>query len=157
MKKDFGLYLEYLGRERFRSIIIHNDKLGSLSQFAVMSAKAFKGKYINLIEYFKNHSELAQSIDTFSFQDLFILLQNESQGESLLIVDNANFLLDTWQRNKREAFHRMVKNQWDSYKDSMKTILVFCLHSSEEIVNLKTLDSQGNERINPLSSFKSID
>jgi len=157
MKTNFGSYLDYLGKERFRAVIIYNDKISTLSQFACKAAETFNGKYIDLLEHFKTHSELAKAIDIFSLQDLLDFLQNESRDQSFFIINKIDILLDTWQKTERVAFFRMIKNQWDSYKNSMKSIIIFSMHSSGEILDLKIKDSQGNTRIHPLSNFKAID
>lgn len=157
MKRDFGLYLDYLGKERFRAVIIHNDKISTLSQFARKAAETFKGKYIDLLEHFKTNAELAKTIDVFSLEKLVDFLEKESKDQSFLIIDKIDFLLDTWQKTEGVAFYRMIRNQWDSYKNSMKSILIFSMHSSEETADLKIRDSQDNARIHPLSNFKAID
>lgn len=80
----------------------------------------------------------------------------QSQGQSLLVVDRADFLLDTWRKSERQDFYRFVNNQWDSYKDGMKAKLIVGLQTSQEIEALKILDSQGQSRIFRLHDFNDI-
>ncbi|KPL80031.1 hypothetical protein [Levilinea saccharolytica] len=80
----------------------------------------------------------------------------QSQGQSLLVVDRADFLLDTWRKSERQDFFRFVNNQWNSYQDGMKAKLIVGLQTSQEIEALKILDSQGQSRIFRLHDFNDI-
>ena len=153
MKADFGSYLEQLGKERFKGFIIHDETLSKLTYFAQKAAKKYEGKYIDLLEYFKNHKELSSTIDIYSLENLMSFLVNESTGQRLIIIHKADFLLDTWSKDERAAFYRMIDNQWDTFKKSMNSVLVFCLHTSEEVINSKI----SKNRVHHLSNFKAID
>ena len=84
------------------------------------------------------------------------LLIDQSKGQSLLVIDRVDFLLDTWRKSERQDFFRFINNQWDSYKDGMKAKLVVVLQTSQEIELLKILDSQGQSRIFRLNDFNDI-
>jgi hypothetical protein len=153
---DFSDYLEYLGSQKFRSIIICSENPSSLSKFVKKASKRYKGKYIDLLELFRDSEDLSKNIDIFGVEDLLSMLLVESNGQSFLIIDRIDFLLDTWQKEAKVAFFRMVENQWNSFQESMKAILIFCLHSPDGAEDLKILDSQGKSRIHMLSNFKAI-
>ena len=74
----------------------------------------------------------------------------------MLVVDRADFLLDTWRKSERQDFFRLINNQWDGYKDGMKTKLVFALQTSQEIETLKITDSQNQSRIYRLTDFNDL-
>jgi hypothetical protein len=84
------------------------------------------------------------------------LLIQQSQGQSLLVVDRADFLLDTWRKSERQDFYRFINNQWDSYKDGMNAKIIVGLQTSQEIVALKIFDSQSQSRIFRLTDFNDI-
>lgn len=150
--------LAHLDQERHRVIVIHAapDKSPSMSLFCQRFTKEANGKYLDLLELFIQTPALSENIDGFSPEKLRGLLIQQSQGQSLLMVDRVDFLLDTWRKSERQDFYRFINNQWDSYKDSMKAKLIIGLQSSQEIEALKILDSQGQNRVFRLSDFNDI-
>jgi hypothetical protein len=114
------------------------------------------GKYLDLLKYFIQSPELSEKIDSFSPEKLRGLLIEQSRGESLLILDRPDFLLDTWRNSERKDFYRLITNQWDGYKDSMKAKLIVALQTSVEISDLKILDAKGQSRVFRLIDFNDI-
>jgi len=64
--------------------------------------------------------------------------------------------LDTWRNRERQDFFRLLKSQWDSYKDGTKAKLIICFQTSQEIEALQILNSQGQSRVLQLSDFNDI-
>jgi hypothetical protein len=150
--------LGHLEQERYRAVVLHTvpEKSPSMSLFFQKLCKQANGKYLDLLEFFIQSPALSESIDRFSPEKFRGLLIEQSQGQSLLVVDRADFLLDTWRKSERQDFYRFVNNQWDSYKDGMKAKLIVGLQTSQEIEALKILDSQGQSRIFRLHDFNDI-
>ena len=158
MLLDVLEYLAHLGKERYRAIILHAspDKGSSVTEFARKVCVHTGGTYLDLLGLFIQDQGLSQRIDTFSPARLRALLIERSQGTPLLFVDRADFLLDTWRREERRTFFRMVDRQWDGYKDSMRAKLWVALQTSPEIEALRIVDSQGQCRVLRLSDFTDI-
>jgi len=150
--------LSHLEQGRYRAAVIHTvpEKSPALSLFFQKLCKQANGKYLDLLEFFIQSPALSESIDRFSPEKFRNLLIEQSQGQSLLVVDRADFLLDTWRKSERQGFYRFVNDQWDSYKDGMKAKLIVGLQTSQEIEALKILDSQGQSRIFRLRDFNDI-
>ena len=147
-----------LEQERYRAVILHAvpEKSPSMSHFCQKVCKQTNGKYMDLLELFIQSPNLSENIDSFSPEKLRGLLIDQSKGQSLLVIDRVDFLLDTWRKSERQDFFRFINNQWDSYKDGMKAKLVVVLQTSQEIELLKILDSQGQSRIFRLNVFNDI-
>ncbi|BBB49218.1 hypothetical protein Pelsub_P2449 [Pelolinea submarina] len=111
---------------------------------------------MDLLDFFIQSQNLSENIDSFSPEKLREVLIEQSKGQSLLVIDRVDFLLDTWRKSERQDFFRFINNQWDSYKDGMKAKLVIVLQTSQEIELLKFLDSQGQNRIFRLNDFNDI-
>jgi hypothetical protein len=150
--------LAHLEQERYRAVILHTvpEKSPSLSLFCQKFCKQANEKYLDLLELFIQSSALSENIDSFSPEKLRGLLIELSRGQSLLVVDRADFLLDTWRKSERQDFFRFINNQWDSYKDVMKAKLIVGLQTSQEIEALKIFDSQSQSRIFRLTDFNDI-
>lgn len=156
MKIDFGEYLESLKGEKYRCCLIHHESCAALRRFAQQAAARCQGEYLNLLEYFNRHEELAQQIDVFDIEQFAALLKAQSAGKALLVVNNMDFLLDTWHKQEKEAFYRLIKDRWNSYFKKTQATLVFCVHSGHDLQDVEILDTKGNSRIHPLSDFKVI-
>ena len=151
-------FMRDLDQERFRATIIHAkpEKGPAVTQFAQKACQLSGGKYLDLLTFFIQSKELNQTIDSFGPDKLRKLLIEQSQSCRLLLVDRADFLLDTWTRSERQDFFRMIKDQWDGYRDGMKAKLIVCLQTSSEIEALKIMNSQGESRVRQLADFNDI-
>jgi hypothetical protein len=151
--------LRDLEQERYRAIILHAipEKGPAMSQFCQKVCRQINGKYLDLLEHFINQPQLSEKIDSFSPEKFKLLLMEQSQGESLLLIDRADFLLDTWRKAERHNFFRILTNQWDGYKEGMQAKLMIVLQTSQDIRSLKMLDSQGQSRIFQLNDFSDIE
>lgn len=151
-------YLKGLEQERYRAIIIHAFPMMRpiLTTFAKKICSYLGGKYLDLLDFFIQSPELSETIDSFNPEKFRNLLLQQSRSQSLMVVDGMDFLIDTWMRSERQDFYRLVNNQWDSYRESMKAKLIICLQTSQEIEDLKIHDSQGQSRIFRLNDFNDI-
>lgn len=151
-------YLKRLEQERYRAVIIHVVPKWSpnLTVFNKKICSQVNGKYIDLLDFFIQSPELHENIDSYSPEKLKTLLIQESQSQSLLIVDRVDFLIDTWRKSERQDLYRSISNQWDGYKDGMKAKIILSLQTSHEIEALKIEDSQGNSRVLRLTDFNDI-
>ena len=151
-------YMIYLHQERYRAIILHAppDMGMAVTQFCQKACKKSEGKYLDVLDLFIQSQELSQNIDSFSPEKFRELLIEQSKSQTLLVVDRVDFLLDTWQKYKRQDFYQLLKDQWDSYKEQMKSRLIICLQTSQEISQLHLVDSNGKSRIFLLNDFGDI-
>lgn len=150
--------ITHLRQERFRAVIIHvaAEKSPSLTAFCQKLCMQTSGKYLDLLEFFVQAPALSESIDSFNPERLRNWLIEQSRRQSLIVVDRADFLLDTWRRSERRNFYRFLNNQWDGYKDGMQATLILSLQTSPEIDALKMTDSKGQSRIFRLTDFFDI-
>ena len=147
-----------LDQERYRAVIFHAapDKGPSMTTFCKKICEQKKGKYLDLLEFFIQSPHLSEAIDSFNPEKLRKLLIEQSRSQKLLIVDRIDFLLDTWRRAERHDFYRFINNQWDGYKDGMRTKIIFVQQTSLDIDTLKIVDSQNNSRVFQLADFYDI-
>ena len=151
-------YLELLGQEKFRAIILHAppNKSPELSKLARKLLNHKNSVFLDLMEYFQHNIEVSSAIDRFGLEQLKVLLIEQSRGKDLLVIDRMDFLLDTWRKEDRLAFYRMIKQQWNSFQDSTRATLVFCLQSSLEISDLLIIDTRGRSCVLALSELNEI-
>lgn len=158
MATDIFSTITDLSQERFKTGIIHaSPDLGNvMSQFCKKICNHNHGKYLDILEFFINNPSISEVVDTFNPDRLKNLLIQESKGQTLLLVDRADFLLDTWHRSERQDFFRLITNQWDGYKSGMGAVLIFALQTSHEIEAQRITDSHGQTRVFRLIDFYDI-
>jgi len=152
-------YLDLLGQEKFRAIILHAPpaKSPELSQYANRLLSHKNAASLDLLAFFQEDPQLASNLDRFGLEQFKALLVERSMGKDLLIIDQMDFLLDTWRKEERRAFYRMVKQQWNSFLESTRTTLLFCLQTSSEIEDLNINDTYGNSRVLSFSELNEIE
>ena len=153
MKQDFDFFVKNIMKELYRAVIIHYENTKSLREFSEKVVQVFNGKYLNLIDYFNKNIEWAKEINTFDLEKLKTLLVENSKNTSFLIVDNIEFILDTWLTQQRENYYRFIKNQWNSYIETMRTPLMFCMKTNIDFSDLEISGINGESRIYSLSTF----
>ena len=142
--------------QRYLSVIIHSKPNVGLSEFARKAAKALNGKYFDLYQYFLDNPELSDEIDSFSEESLMELFHKQAEGASLLLVDNIDFLLDTWAKTEIKSFLDRFKNQWDTWKLSSHTGLIVFMETNELLENIEIKFQDGTNKIYKLSEFSAI-
>ena len=158
MALDVFEYLNQLDQGRFRAVIWHAqpEKGSAMSSFLHKVSARANGKYLDLLDLFIQNQELSESIDRFSPEQFRALMGEHSRNTRLLLVDRADFILDTWRVTERQSFYRMLKDQWDGYREGMQAKLVVALQSSAEIEKHKQADSEEYPRILRLADFNDI-
>lgn len=158
MGVDLLDYLDLLGQEKFRAIVVHAPpvKNSELINYANRLLSHKSGAGLDLLAFFREDPHLAVNIDRFGPEQLKALLVEHSKGKDLLIIYRLDFLLDTWRKDERLAFYRMVKQQWNSFLENTRATLVFCLQSSSEIEDLKITDTRSRSRVLALAELNEI-
>jgi hypothetical protein len=155
MKINFPDYVNSLGTERYRAIIIHHSSYRELEKFARSAEKKLGGYNFNLLEYFKKHPEI--QVDEFDVEELETLLIRISKGKQIIYINQSNFLLDTWSNKEKETFYGLIDKTWSSYVQGKEAILVFFIQTYEDLMGINIKDTKSNSRIHTLSSFINIE
>jgi hypothetical protein len=152
-------YLDLISQEKYRAIILHAapDKSMELINFTRRILGHKGGAALDLLDYFQKDPQLVSRIDRFGLEQFKALLVESSKGKDLLVINRLDFLLDTWRKEERMAFYRMVKQQWNSFLESTRATLIFCLQSSLEIEDLNIKDTHGNSRVLAFSELNEIE
>lgn len=150
-------FINSLPGERHRTFIVHNGPATGKSKYARLFAEKNEGKYLDLLERFGKDTQLKNRIDVFDFRDLKNLLVEEAKDTNLLILDNVEFLLNTWDEDGYDLlFHLLAKN-WNSFQSSYRAVLGVFLITNRKILNLELNTSKGETRIFHLSELESLE
>lgn len=150
-------FMNSLSGERHRTFIVHNGPTTGKSKYARLFAENSKGKYFDLLERFGKDTELKNRIDVFDIRDLENLLVEEAKDTNLLILDNVEFLLNTWDDSGHDLlFHLLAKN-WDSFKPSYRAVLSVFLITNRNILDLELNTSKGETKVFHLGRLESLE
>lgn len=165
MSDDMGSYnlvnlkefINSLSGERHKTFIVHSEPASGKSKYARQFAKDVGGKYLDLLERFGKDERLKSRIDVFDVKALETLLIEEAKEMNLLIIDNVEFLLSTWDEDRYDLLFHLLRRNWDSFKSSYQTTLGVFLITNEKIINLELNTSKGKTRVFPLKRLESLE
>jgi len=146
-----------LSGERHRTFIVHNEPASGKSNYAKWFAKYSGGKYLDLLERFRKNESLKSRIDVFDIEALEALLVKEAKGAKLLIVDNMEFLLNTWNEDGYDLLFGLLYRTWDSFKSSYQATLGVFLITNRKVMDLELNTSKGETRVFPLKRLESLE
>jgi hypothetical protein len=155
MAEDLRRYLITQGQERYRACIIHAPAMGHKTELARRIRDVLGAYLLDLQAYFLEHPNLAAKIDRFGPDDLESLLLRLQVAPRLVVVDNLDFLLNTWSRARLEQFVAMVDVRLVSPDVTDKTF-VFFVQTRPEIVSRQLTNTRGQPRILPLDAFQPL-
>ena len=150
-------FIQALSGERHRTFIVHSDPASGKSKYARQFAKDSGSKYLDLLERFGKDERLKNQIDIFGVEDLEALFIEEAKGTNLLIVDNVELLLNTWDEDGYDLLFGLLRRNWDSFKPSYQTTLGVFLTSNRKIMDLELNTSKGETRVFPLRRLESLE
>lgn len=151
-KYDLRQYLTTQGQETFRACIIHAPAMSHKTNLARRMRDVLGAYLLDLQAHFLEHMELAERIDRFRPDGLEKLLLTLEVPESIVVVDNMDFLLNTWTSHHLDEFVAMVDLRLKSPGVTDKTI-VFIIQSNPAILRHELKNTRGQPRILPLDAF----
>jgi hypothetical protein len=150
---NFHDFLNRQKTEDRRAFIVHYPAKSSKTQFARHAVKTHPDiYYLDLQQYFLDRP---QSSDQFGFSELKSVLLNLNVSESVLLVDNPDFLFNTWTKRDQADFANWLKIQLRSPGVTKKTF-VFFVQNDPYFENMDLKNSQGESRVLPLNAFESL-
>jgi len=145
--------INFQTREQYRAIMILGPADCGKTRYAKLLAQKIKAKYFDMLEIFVDDEDLSKSIDTFDVSRFKEYLLNLVVNEAVIIIDNMDFLLNTWSEREKSEFFNLVEKL-----RSNETKKAFCFFVQEEdIFNSKPiLNSRNENRIIHFSQIASI-
>ncbi len=152
---DLRQYLTTQGHETFRACIIHAPAMSHKTELARRIRDVLGAYLLDLQAHFVKHPDLAARIDRFRPGDLEKLLLGLDVAQGIVVVDNVDFLLNTWSGRRLDEFVGMVDLRLKSPGVTDKTF-VFILQTSPGILKHKLKNTRGQPRILPRDAFNAL-
>ncbi len=152
---DLRQYLNLQAQETCRAFIIHAPAMAGKTELARRMEKNLGVYRFDLQEYFIANNGLAAQIDRFRPRDLETLLLGLRVPQSVIVVDNLDFILIVWTPQMKREFMDMVSLRLKSPDITTKTF-VFLVQDDPSIINYHFTLTQRQPRILPLQAIKAI-
>ena len=138
---DLVQLIDFQTKEQYRTVMILGPANCGKTRFAKLLAEKINAKYIDLLEIFVDDENLSKSIDTFDVFSLKKYLLKLATEEPVIIVDNIDFLVNTWSDREKGEFLNLI----DKLR-SNETKKTFCFFAQEEgIFDSNRILNSGNE------------
>ena len=150
---DLAQLIDFQIKEQYRAIMILGPANSGKTKLADLLAQKAKATYLDLLDTFARDESLAKSIDTFDVPNFKKYLLGLATSKAVVIVDNIDFLINTWSDREKGEFLNFVEKL-----RSNETKKVFCFFvQEEEIFRSKSiLNSRNESRIIHLSQVVHI-
>lgn len=150
---DMVKLLDFQTREQYRAILVLGTAGSGKTKYAKQLANVTKAKYIDLLDVFSKNKTLSENIDLFNVIRLKKYLLDLPSDESIVIVDNIDFLLNTWTDHELSQFLVLIEKL-----RSIETKKTFCFFAQDlKILSAKQIyNSQNNSRVISLNQVAHI-
>ena len=148
-------YIATQATESYRAFVIHGPAMSGKTRLARRMADALDAYVLDLQAHFVADPDLCARIDRYRSRDLERLLLALDVPESLVVVDNLDFLLNTWSPRHKREFVAMIDHRLRSPRDTDKTF-VFLIQTDPVIVRHELTNTRGQPRILPIDAFYAL-
>lgn len=152
---DLRSYLRTQQQETYRACIIHAPAMGHKTALARRIHEVLGAHLLDLQARFAADTELAARIDRYRPHDLETLLLELEVPAEIVVVDNCDFLLNTWSNARRQEFLAVVERRLKSPGRTGKTF-VFMLQTDGVLVSQEMLNSHRQPRVLRLDMFRAL-
>jgi len=154
-KIDLREYMATQGQERYRAFIIHAPAMAHKTMLAHRMEEVLGAHLLDLQATFLEHPELAKRIDLFRPRDLEKLLLSLDVPQNVVVVDNMDFLLNTWTNRRLGELVGMVELRLKSPDTTNKTF-VFVVQTNPVLLEQGLKNSRGQPRVVPREAFYAL-
>lgn len=152
---NFFKYLDQQSGEDKRAFIVHYPAKSGKTSFAKRAAAQRAGiYYLDLQQAFLKQPDLPK-ITQCGFGFLKEYLLGLQVTEEFILIDNPDFLFNTWKSEDKQALLHWMKVQLRSPGVTEKTFAFF-IQSDEILATAQFNNSSGQPRILPLNEFEAI-
>ena len=148
---DIREYIKTQQQETYRAFIIYGPGMGHKTALARQMAAQLGVYLFDLQAHFGANPDLAGRINTFGPRDLESLLLKLELPERVVVVDNLDFLLNTWSNSHKRKFIDMVDIRL-KFGVTHKTF-IFMIQPDPFIIRHELKNTRGQPRLLPLDSF----
>lgn len=150
---NFNSLLNQQSSEDTRSFIIHFPANSGKTDFAKRATAQHPDiYYLDIQGKFLEQDELPP-ISKFRLSYLKKYLLGIQVPQEFIIIDNSDFLFNTWKSEEKQAFIHWIKSELRSPADTKKTFIFF-IQSDDILATSQLKNTYGQSRILSLNDFE---
>ena len=150
---DIIQLINFQTKEQYRAVMILGPANCGKTRFAKRLAEKINAKYIDLLEIFVDDENFSKSIDTFDVLSLKKYLLKLATEEPVIILDNIDFLLNTWSEREKGEFLNLIDKL---RSNETKKTLCFFVQEEDIFDSKRILNSRNESRIIHLDQIARI-
>jgi Cdc6-like AAA superfamily ATPase len=150
---DIIQLINFQTKEQYRAVMILDPANCGKTVFAKLLAEKISAKYIDLLETFADDENLSKSIDTFDALSLKKYLLKLVAEEPVIILDNIDFLVNTWSEREKGEFLNLIDKL---RSNETKKTLCFFVQEEDIFDSKRILNSRNESRIIHLDQIAHI-
>ena len=148
-------YVATQATESYRAFIIHGPAMSGKTRLARRAAAVLDAHVLDLQAYFVARPDLCARIDRYRPTDLEQLLRTLDTPATLVVIDNADFLLNVWTPHHKHTFVAMIERRLRSPSDTERTFC-FLIQTDPIITRHQLTNTHGQPRVLPLDAFYAL-
>lgn len=148
-------YVAAQATESYRAFIIYGPAMSGKTRLAWRMRDVLGAYILDLQAHFVADPGLCARIDRYRPRDLEELLLGLDVPQSLVVVDNPDFLINTWTPRHKQEFVAMVDRRLRSPSVTTKTF-VFLIQTDLAITGRELTNTRGQPRILPIDAFYAL-
>lgn len=141
MSLKFKELIDSQVKERYKNCVIYYLASTGATSFAKQQCSLYSGRYVDVLNEIKKDDKLLKNIDMFYPEDFFIWLDKYREEEKFILVDNFDFLINTWRSDQEEIFLNLVEKQ------ESDIVYVFVMQQRKFITKRKIQNIMGKSRV----------
>lgn len=141
MSSKFRGILEEQFKERYKHFIIYSLPMTGRTAFGKKVSEEFDGYYLDVLSELKDNAAISKEIDTFYPNDFFKCIAKNSNRKKFIVVDNIDFLINTWREEQEEIFLNLIE------KDQSNIVYLFLIQERKFLFKRSITNILGNNRI----------
>jgi len=152
---NFADYLNHQKGEDRRSFFIHYPAHSGKTHFAHrLQSTRSDIYYLDLLAYFLENHTLSP-VGQFDFKALRSLLLSLDVPQAVILVDNPDFLLNTWNATEKQALLDWARVGLRSPADTEK-VFIFIIQDDEVLATADFHNAYGEPRVLALNMFEAV-
>ena len=136
--EDF-LYEQF--KERYKHFIIFSLPMTGKTTFGKKICEKYDGYYLDVLSEIKDNISIAKELDTFYPNDFFNWIARYNKNGKFIVVDNFDFLINTWREEQEEIFLNLIE------KEQSSIVYCFIVQERKFLMKREITNLLGKKRI----------
>lgn len=111
MSLRFRELIEIQLKERYKHCVIYSLPMTGVTSFGKQICKKYDGYYLDVLQEVNKDEDISNSLGMFYPEDFFKWLKKYNSEKKFIVIDNFDFLINTWRSDQEEIFLNLVEKQ----------------------------------------------